>query len=1281
MDRPLRELIAFIEGYRFDRHSGVYPFDGLFARVPQSQVEGYIMLDAAAPRVPRRLVWEAAMVSALHILGRRDEVYLARAEALPSLAEEGYITHRVIAHTLRGRARMEHVRTDPSSRREADALMRGAREDLDHAVALVEQHFLPREDLIATLISAGNAWRTPPAADLEEAISRYEHAARLGPTDRNEQARLAKCFADGLIERRKPGDLDRAIVLLEESLKVRKRGPFESETLLSLAKAERDRRADRTMHDCEHVHRILLAAQRKDRLGNGDAIAQMRVEVLAAWLQLHPGASDPLRALDDIAATQPSLGAAVAFAKVGGVATPKSFWASFVRLLHPALRACVDVLVLVDDQLPMARVASSGMLRGLTPGMLDELEKLIRNESIANDPERLAAKVIELGDAPKDEETPGRLVARARILARLSLFRRAARTAVAEAAREAEVAIAMVEDPIVCGSLLLHLASVWGPVDLAHPVQDFVEAARLCERAVAAAEGDAHVHIDALLHLARATQHRTDGDLRAHLDHAEAIYEDIIRRAPGLGAAPTLASARQNLAALATARGAGVQDDRREAASVHQGATADLGNVMGDVNRAWDLTQMAARRGPIAGAEFLRQALALYERVPLAQLSENERINTQHLRAVAESLALEFEGRHMEAVHCWRERLDNPDVKCRPDLLARTRHNLGDLLVRYPATVDEGLRALESALECRTLERTPREHWETNLSIVMGLGPMLARELPWAVRMSSRDAHRRAVSAARGAVLAGRRLGLGEELALAGQHLCQLALLSEQNAEFEAQMEEGWRAMSDALPCMIEDEKAALAESRLAEAAALRMFRGRCQRDVVGLLNERIEVLHGESATAVYTWAERAMLPQQRRLAARFARPLWCNDEGWRAWNALLDTRDPLAIARWVERARVEHPDFLNSDGDTKTTIEWLASSPARGTIALLPTREGVLAVVETATGVHAVLLPPPPSAVPPEELPRLLAELPDSPEAARQVEGAASQAHETLIKPLCALVGTPLEHVRIAIGARLRWLPPSALLPGATVHVSPSIRFPKQTTIGASSTMRVALLGADPEENLGHGIAELGRLSQELASSARVTTALGKGPRWGRALGVPAEGLVDHPPSPETFFKMADGADVLVLLAHGHVIDADGPAIAFMNERGDVTRLVARGIAARASLLAGRHLVLLSCEAGFVDAAPHRLGLLLGELLACGPASVTAASWAVPLDSALSVARFVIHALLRGREPEEGLKQAIDQQLSGNAGSGPLLGRRLDPVDRKAMQVAAARAWITWRP
>lgn len=1280
MDHELRELVTWIEGARFDSRIPVFPFDDLFMRLPPALVQGLLLHDASSPRVPRRLEWEAAVVSAIHVLGRRDEAYLARAETLPSLAREGYVIEHVIAHLLLARAQMEHVRSGESAQRDAAALMRRAREGLDHAVELIEQNLLPRATLFATLISAGNAWRIPPAPSPAEAIARYERAHRIGSNIPDEQARLAKCHADGLIARGERADLGRAVELLDASLKVRKGGPFESETLLSLADAERRRRRDRTVGDCEHVHRILVAAERKDRLGNAERIAMERIDVLAAWLRQQTDAKEARRALDQIADRWPSLRERVAFARDGGGAPSEEFVTSLLRLQHPAMQACMEDLLFTEERTPLSRTSGS-WTRNASSVQVDEVEQFLRERSIANDPGRLTAKAEALRDPADDEAKPGRLVARARALARLALFQGATREAMVSAAREAELAIETVAVPVVRSFLLLELASVWGPSDLSHPIRDFAEAARLLKRAVTDAEQDPPIHLDACLRLARATQHRTDGDVRAHHDRARNIYEDILRRAPALGADVTLASARQNLAALATAQGTGAQNDRSVAALAQERASEDLGSVMATANRAWELTIMAARRGPNVGAEFLRQALCLYRQIPMQSLSESERLNVEHNRTVAETTALEFEGRDAEAVQRWRERLEDPDVRRRPDLLSRNQHNLGDRLGRHPATCEEGLRLLELSLARRPLETAPREHWETNLSIVMALGPMLAGVLPWSVRMSPREGHHRAVSAARSAASAGRRLGLGEELARAGQHLCQLALSTEQDDEFEALMQEGWRTMSDALPCLLENEEAARAEARFAEAAALRVFRMRAERSFVGMLRERTEVLQGEAAASVRAWIERALLPQQRRLAGRFAKPTWCDDGWWRAWSALLDARNPLAIARCVERTRDEHPDFLAVEGDAQGTAAWMAGSSSRGIIALLPTAHGVLAVVETTTTVHATLLPLPPSPVTPEELPALLADLYGSPDLAERIERGAAVARAALLEPLQELVGPSLKHIRLVTGAWLRWLAPSALLPDAVVHASPSMRVPKRAVRDDVVPKRVALLAADPAEDLGDGVVAIARFSQELASAASITTALGKGARWGRSLGVPAEGLVNRPPSPETFLDLARKSDVLVLLAHGRVIDADGPGLELMNDRGVLERLGVRGIAAEPSALTGRHLVLLSCEAGFVEATPHRLGLLLGEFLACGASSVTAASWAVPLESALTVCRFVVHALLRGREPEEGLKEALEQQLATDTDAATPLGRRLTSTDRRAMQTAAARAWVTWRP
>ncbi|MFO0647979.1 MAG: hypothetical protein U0326_17200 [Polyangiales bacterium] len=1063
---------------------------------------------------------------------------------------------------------------------------------------------------------------------------------------------------------------------------MRKNGPFESETLLSLVQAERALRRERTVGDCEYVDRLLGAAERKDRVGNGERIALQRIQVLAAWLRLEPGAPAATKALAGIAERWARLRQEVEFAKVGGDPRPEGLVEAIVRhMQHPSFRAFIDTMLLVDEIPSAQRTLSKQVADGLGRVTAEELDAFSRSRSIASDPDKLAEKALELAQPSGDEEKPGRLTARARVLARLAVYGRAARGEVSAAARDAEAAVAGIEDRDVRASLLMGLAGVWGPLDFAHPLIDFAEAARLSELAVEAAPDGGLTELDALLHLARATQHRTDGDLRAHHERAETIYKDIIARAPALGADTTLSSAQQNLAALTSLRGTGAYDDRSVEARTLQSQAASLGNVMGLANQAWELTMLAMRRRGSERDEFLRQALQMFQRVPMETLTESERINVEHNRTIAETMLLASEGRRSEAANQWRVRLELAEVKRRPDLLARTRHNLGDHLMEHPATLAEGLRVLAAALEGRPIERVPREHWETCLSIARGLLPMLAGGLPWTAPMSRQAAFARTVSAVRSAITAGRRLGLGEELHFAGRSLCELALVAERDAEFEALVEEGWRALSDALPCMLGRDEAAFIEAELAEAAAHRVLRARLATSVVGLLREEAEVLHGDAAEAVRAWVERASLPQQRRLAARFARPPWCDDATWREWNSLLDAQAPLAIAREVERLRAEHPDFLDLDGDSAVTAAWLSATPRRGIVTLTPSADGVLATVTTSDRTYATLLSMPSSPVSPEQLPELIASLPDSSEAAKQFERVTELARASLVEPLMSLVGAPLEHVRLVTGARLRWLAPSALFPGAPVHVSPAVRLSRRAAITNPVARRVAFIAADPHGDLRDGVAAVGSFSLDLSPDAEVVTALGTRARWGRALEVPAAGLVDRSPSPDTLAEIAVGADVIVLLAHGRVIDEIGPCIELMSDDGSLARLDARAIAARATAFAGRHVVLLSCEAGFVDATPNRLGLLLGELLACGAASVTAPSWAVPMRAALSVCCFVVQALLRGREPEEGTAEAIRQQLAGEGDAGTLLGGRVTPADRRAKNVAAARAWVTWRP
>jgi hypothetical protein len=479
MNTGLQQLELLIARTSFNPQQMVYPFDGLFLRLPPPLVEAYV-LHEAIPRVPRRLVIEAAIVTARHVLGQRDQTYLARAEALPSLAAPDSVIERVAAHVLRGRARMEHAREGRPSPGQVGEIVRGAREDLDLAIALIEQHRLPPAALYATLVSAGNAWRTAPHASPEEAISRYERAQAIGSSDRDERARLAKCHADGLIGRGRPDDFDLAAKFLRSSLKVRRSGPFESETLISLAQAERGRRGERTPEDCDFVHKLLLDAERTAPRENVEFIARERVDVLAAWVKLRPDATEAHRELDRIAATWPSLVSAATFAHAGGSLDQGALVDRIMDSQHPALWACLKSRLLVDPD-AVGSGGSTGVPLRIDPQTSREAQAFHRGRSIANDPQRLATVANDLRDAANDDATPGRLVARAHVLARLVLLGRASVTEVVKASQEAETTLDSVGRAEPRIHLLLHLASVWSPSDLAHPVRDYAEAGRLCE--------------------------------------------------------------------------------------------------------------------------------------------------------------------------------------------------------------------------------------------------------------------------------------------------------------------------------------------------------------------------------------------------------------------------------------------------------------------------------------------------------------------------------------------------------------------------------------------------------------------------------------------------------------------------------------------------------------------------------------------------------------------------------------------------------------------------------
>jgi hypothetical protein len=154
----------------------------------------------------------------------------------------------------------------------------------------------------------------------------------------------------------------------------------------------------------------------------------------------------------------------------------------------------------------------------------------------------------------------------------------------------------------------------------------------------------------------------------------------------------------------------------------------------------------------------------------------------------------------------------------------------------------------------------------------------------------------------------------------------------------------------------------------------------------------------------------------------------------------------------------------------------------------------------------------------------------------------------------------------------------------------------------------------------------------------------LGRGPVYGRSLGIACNGLIDAPPEPDGVLEDLIEYKRVVILCHGGTDGIDDAALQLLDVHGRPAKLDLRRIAEDPRSFAGATVLLLACETGRSGAALHRAGGFPGVLLACGARQVIAPMWPVFSDVAAALGQEVLRPLGGGLDPCRVLAEMVER-------------------------------------
>jgi hypothetical protein len=1211
--------------------------------------------------------------------------YQRAADAL--LAAARTPEERIEALVQKGVERMNAFRAHPHEDEQGRALTRAARDAMTVALDEARRLRFERKELFSLLVFAGNSFRTGVDPDIARALALYEEAEALGAPSPSEEARLGRVMAETLLERGASGDARRALEWVERSLKVRKDGFLRVESLLTAARAEmlvsegsEPVRLRRALERLDEADRIAEQHQRQ-------GIASKQVIVLARLVRCSPGEAALKRRLEELARRHPEFADSVERALRGVEGpVPRDMMEDVGHALrHPALHCLYKAVGLLSPRDPKM-VEEMGRRLNADPARIRMILKQYEEEDRL--PRALREHADRFAQVQDPRERPGAAVGRARLLSHVAEHGLARAEEIRAAAEEAEQLARQVQDPKVRGWLLVELAPVWAPRDHArHPVRDFRRAAALAREVREGAAARGELARLALQILARATRYRTDGDIAAHWRDAEQFYEQCVAEYEAVGMLDVAANARSNLEELRTARRGG-----DHAASMRDGLVAARERVArasspeqearARLNLAVTLTIQGTQLPRERGLALLTEARTEFERIDRSLLSRSEKAEAGNYETICRAELAELKGQRQDAINLWRARLASlgPDV---PDVeWAYTVHNLADMLIKSGSLlpqVMEGLDLLERALQVRTLENNPQHHWETCENIGRTVAGLLAAPpegISWEAPFA-RELWARGRTALKSALEAARRIGSHDRIMQSASALLSLSRQAPSVTELEESAEEAWRAIDEARPYLLLEEKAGVVEAKLGAEVATTLAVRLANTGLVGVSDGSGFVLSGERAERVLRWMVRATGAAQRRLAGRMARPEGVPYPTWGAWLAAVRTGDARTIGRALDAIRQGSSSFLRGEPELEGTWRWLRERPGSAALAVMETSRGLLAALLEHDGKPRVLVaelevPPPPC----DEAAVSRSVTADGP--GEEYRALQAWAETGIVTPLRRLLSrSPSQLLWIPTGA-LRMLAPGDLWPSVPVtcaarmdlETRPSPERPRSTFLAVADPG----LGAQaPRGELPGAIqagAQLARLLPEAMRPLRVR--MSRGAVWGKALGISCPELVEGPASPEDVLREMADADVVVLLCHGEV---DGPRQArlmLLDGSGTLVALDMEHVAADPKRVAGATVILLSCETGRVGDWLHQAAGLSGALLACGARNVVAPLWPVRMDPAIAVGETVLAALVAHEDVSVALRR-----LSTPEG-GATLGR-VDPRQLARERTWSVKAFVQW--
>lgn len=1191
-----------------------------------------------------------------------DEATEARAaEALlpaARTAEEG-----VEAWWLKGLERLDFAHRNRALGAPQTAAMAQAREHLTRAVAEAREHRASRELTFAVLVSAGNAFRGSEAPEPDRALALYEEASQLGAANPSEQAKLDKVTANALLMRGKAGDAERALALVERSLKERPEGYLRLEALLTASEAEFAQAGADEPTKLRRALARLDEARRHDDGRYTEGLAVRRMMLLARLAQHTPGNPEIERALDEIARQVPELADRVARARRGvrGVMPDADIDLIRTLLKSPAFSAYQRALMPFGSPNPsMAEQLSREM--GISLDKHPELAKQIRDgQPEARSPQWRRAHVDGLAAEADPAKRLGAAVARARILSWMAEEDQAKPEEVRAAAELAESLLDGIPERDARHMLTLELSRVWAPLShSSHPVRDFPRAAGLERKVLAERPPNDGIARLAMQFLARDTRYRTDGEgIRANLLEAERIGEEALRAHELAGELDVAEVVRSNLDEVRHELRGG--DDGGSGLQLVESLRAQLRAVGSDHHRA----QLAVALTDAGSLDWtperrarLEEAKALFDAVDWARLKPGIRKSAENWRTMCHAELADGAGDRREAIAIWRRRVASLDRQASNEDWGYAIHNLANMLLRGGATrqeIVEGLDLNDQALLVRPIDSRPREHWETSDNIGSTILCILDGERAagrWTLPIPPRALWTRGRDALLRAIAAARKVDGGVRLLRSALFLLGLARHAATPEEIEAIAEHAWTALDEARPLLLLDEQAGISESELTAQLAVDLAEALSDTEITGFANTGARVrfvLSGEQAERVVKWVVRAIGSAQRRLAARTARPPAVSPAPWAEWVEALQRGRIRPIQLAVERIRQEVPEFLGGEAGLAGTWRWLEARPGSAALAVLDAPEGTLAVVlEHPSRPKAYV-----AALEPVPFPEI-----DLQSAAGGPEMGDRAAYEALLRWTRQELVEPLRTLLPQAPSALLWVPagprrllaPADLWPGCSVTCATRLDLEARPPARRPRSSLIAVADPSPASNSRLDLTTKGlSYAEQAVQFGPVRALLGREGRFGEALGRGCPGLVPAPPKPEILLQELAESDLAVLLCHGAVEGFFRASLSLLNEQGQVVPLEVEQIARNPRLLDGLTVVLLSCETGQVGGALHRAGGLAGALLAAGARSVVAPLWKVWAGPTVEVGMAVLRALVEARDVSAALAglQGADAEAS----------------------------------